>query len=351
MLRKNNKLKLSIIIPVFNEINCLNKFTIDLTDAFKNEEVEYIFVNDGSDDGSDKWIMNYIKENSINNDDDKFKFINLEKNNGKGYALRKGLDLATGQYVLFQDSDLELDPKDSQEMYSLVKNDQAVKVLFGSRFLSGKLRANKYFINEIFVKLNSIIFNILFRQSVTDLHCGTKIISKEIIDKINLTINDFGFEIDIASQIAKNNYQIFEYGVSYFSRSKLEGKKITWIDGLLSYYYFFKIRFINNDISTLLSIIYSAIYMGFVGSYFGMSAGKFLVVFIFSIIGAFIGLYKKLATSSLVFVLIYFGSLFSKGNGKIYTILVAFFIGIYLSKLISSKISKITNNRIISFFI
>tara|TARA_Y100000590_G_C15731197_1_gene1017093 strand:+ start:2742 stop:3758 length:1017 start_codon:yes stop_codon:yes gene_type:complete len=338
-------LKLSIIIPVYNEINFLEKFTKDLKNAFHDQkEIEFIFINDGSSDGSNEWLDKYKQENKII-------FIDLKNNHGKGYAIRKGLEVASGDYVLFQDSDLELNPSDSREMYELIKRDSELKVLFGSRFLSGKLRANRYFINEIFVKLNSIIFNILFRQSVTDLHCGTKIISREVIEKIKLSINDFGFEIDIASQIAKNNFQIYEYGVSYFSRSKLEGKKITWIDGILSYYYFFKTRFINNDISTLLSIIYSSFYMGFVGSYFGMSLGKSIVIIIFSFYGAFIGLYRKLFTSSLVFLFIYFGSLFSKGNGKIYTVLIAFIIGMYLSKLISSKIKNITKNKIINFFV
>ena len=337
-------MKLSIIIPVYNEVNCLEKFTKDLTDSFQDEKVEYIFVNDGSNDGSSEWLKKYNKENEI-------VLIELEKNYGKGYALRKGLEVVKGDYILFQDSDLELDPKDSREMYELVKKDSTLKALFGTRFLSGKLRANRYFINEIFVKLNSIIFNILFRQSVTDLHCGTKIVAKEVIDKIKLTINDFGFEIDIASQIAKNNFQIYEYGVSYFSRSKSEGKKITWVDGMLSYYYFFKIRFINNDISILLSIIFSAIYMGFVGSYFGMSIGKNIVVLIFSITGAFIGLYRKLFTSSLIFLFIYLGSLFSKGNGKIYTVFLAFLIGLYLSKKISLKIKETNKNKFINFFI
>ena len=139
--------------------------------------------------------------------------------------------------------------------------------------------------------------------------------------------------------------------MSYFSRSKSEGKKITWVDGMLSYYYFFKIRFINNDISILLSIIFSAIYMGFVGSYFGMSIGKNIVVLIFSITGAFIGLYRKLFTSSLIFLFIYLGSLFSKGNGKIYTVFLAFLIGLYLSKKISLKIKETNKNKFINFFI
>lgn len=344
-------MKLSIIIPVYNEFPYLEKFTKSLTDTFEDENVEYIFIDDGSNDGSTDWLKNYKINYLSKPNRHKFILLNLKKNYGKGFALKKGLEVATGDYFLFQDSDLELNPKDSREMYELVKQDSSVDVLFGSRFLSGKLRSNKHFINEIFVKLNSLIFNILFRQSITDLHCGTKIISKKVINKILLTINDFGFEIDIASQIAKNNFNIYEYGISYFSRSRLEGKKVTWIDGILCYYYLFKTRFIDNDISILLSIIYSIIYMFFVGTYFGMGIGKDIVVIIFSIIGCFIGLYKKLFTSSLVFLFIYFGSLFSNGNGKIYTVLLGFIVGMFLSTKISSIINNKTNNKIINFFV
>lgn len=344
-------MKLSIIIPVYNEINNLERFTTNLTSSFKNQNVEYIFVNDGSNDRSEEWLSNYTNNYQSTTNNNNIIFINLSKNNGKGFALRKGLEVATGDYILFQDSDLELDPQDSREMYELIKKNHGIKVLFGSRFISGKLRANKYFINEIFVRLNSIIFNVFFYQSITDLHCGTKIIAKEIIDKIKLTINDFGIEIDVASQIAKSNYKIYEYGVSYFSRTKLQGKKVTWIDGILSYYYLFKTRFIDNDLSVILSIFYSILYMIFVGSYFGMGIGKGITVFISLIIGCFIGLYNKLFTSSLVFLFIYLGSLFSEGNGKIYTVLIGCILGIYLSGKLGKKIHEITDNKFIKFFV
>ena len=344
-------MKLSIIIPVYNEINCLERFTNNLMDSFSDQNVEYIFVNDGSTDGSTKWLINYKKNYLSKHPNANFILINLKDNRGKGFALRKGLESADGDYILFQDSDLELNPKDSLEMFDIIKENTEMKVLFGSRFISGKLRSNKNFLNELIVKLNTIIFNILYRQSISDLHCGTKIISKEVINKIKLTIKDFGIEIDIASQIAKNQFQIYEYGISYFSRTTLEGKKITWIDGILSYFYLFRTRFIDNDISILLSILYSIIYMVFIATYFGMGIGKSIIIFIFLIIGCFIGLYNKLFTSSLIFLSIYFGSLFSEGNGKIYTVLFSFLLGIYLSSKLSKKINSITNNKFIKFFV
>ena len=336
---------ISIIIPVFNEIRYLDTFVKNIKNSFKNEKVEYIFIDDGSTDGSTDWLDSYINNNQ--NDDNIL--IKINKNSGKGNAIHQGLKVCKGNYILFQDSDLELDSNDSFEMYKIIKNDDSIKCIFGSRYLSGKLKRNNNFINEFIGRINSLIFNILFFQSISDVHCGTKIIRKEVKEKINLKIKDFGFEIDLATQIAKNNFDIFEYGISYFARTIKQGKKITWIDGIKSYIYLFKTRFIDNDFSTTFSIIFSLIYMSYVGSHFGMGIGNSLMILLSSFIGLFIGLHRKLLTSSIIFLFIYFGSLFSKGNGKIYTILVGFFIGIYISKKIQKYIKIKNNNKIINF--
>ena len=330
-------MKLSIIVPVFNEINYIEELTNELKNIFINENVEYIFINDGSNDGSEKWLENYIKKQPEENN----KFVNLTKNTGKGNAIHQGLKISTGDHILFQDSDLELDTKDSFEMYQIIKKDKMINCVFGSRYLTGKLKSNK----------NYFIFNILFFQSLSDVHCGSKIISREVIKKTNLTIKDFGFEIDLASQIAKNNFDIFEYGVSYYARSFKEGKKITWIDGLKTYYYLFKTRFVDNDLSTQFSILFSSAYMMYIGSHFSMGLGNLLMILITCITGLFIGLKRKAASSSLIYLFCFIGSLFSKGNGKIYTVVLGFIIGLYLSKKISILIGKTTKNRFIRFFV
>ena len=197
-----------------------------------------------------------------------------------------------------------------------IKQDKTIKCVFGSRYLAGKLKSNKNYFNEFVGKINSLIFNALFFQSLSDVHCGAKIISREVMQKINLTIKDFGFEIDLSSQVAKNNFDIFEYGVSYFARSYAEGKKITWIDGLKTYYYLFKTRFVDNDFSTQFSILFSAAYMMYIGSHFSMGSGILLMILITCLIGLFIGLKRKAASSSLIYLFCFIGSLFSKGNGK-----------------------------------
>ena len=237
---------LTIIVPIYNEIKRLEIFIKSLFDTFKQENVEYILINDGSNDGSAEWLSKNFKIHQVKN----CKYISLSKNRGKGYALRKGLESVNGDYILFIDSDMEYNPKDGLEMIKLAKSNSEIKVLFGSRYLSGKIQHRRHILNDIAVRLNTLIFNFLFNQSISDLHCGTKLIHKKVFENIKLSINDFGFEIDISSKIAKTNFKIYEYGISYIGRTFEEGKKITWIDCILSYYYLFKTRFIENDFPT-----------------------------------------------------------------------------------------------------
>ncbi len=231
--------KLSILIPIYNEIAYLDEFTKRLKKSFDNEDAEYIFINDGSTDGSNEWLDKFVSDQKSK----RIKLVNLKKNYGKGKALQQGIKNSTGDYLLFQDADLELDTADSSEMFKIIKNDPRIECVFGSRYLTGKLIRSKIYLYKFVGQFNSFLFNILFNQSLSDIHCGTKIVSRKIIDNIKLTINDFGFEIDIASQIAKKKYKIHEFGVSYSARSFKEGKKITWLDGIKFYYYLFKLRF------------------------------------------------------------------------------------------------------------
>ena len=333
---QENNLNLSIIIPVYNEEKYLNKLFLDLKQHFNQEDIEVIVVNDGSTDDSHRLLLK-LKKNSYKF---KYKLINLRKNFGKGYAVKQGAKESSGNYILLQDADLELDVKDSKEIYEIISKDESIDCIFGSRYLSGKLKKHGYFINEFIGKLNTLIFNLLFGQSLSDIHCGLKIFNRNVYKKINLSLNDFGLEIDIASQIIKNNYFIYEVGVSYFSRNFKAGKKITWWDGLKSYYYLFKVRFLDNSTSTLISIIISPIYMTLVGSYFGMGLGNTLFMITFFIIGLIIGLNTKIISSLSIFLFIYFGSLFGDGQEKILYIIVFFIFGIYLVRGIRKVINR-----------
>ncbi len=344
-MHQENKINLSIIIPVFNEEKYLTKLFIDLKKYFNEDNIEVIVINDGSDDESLE-ILEKLKKNKY-----KFKYnlINLEKNFGKGYAVKKGAKKSVGKYILLQDADLELDLRDSKEIYEIISNDQSIDCIFGSRYLSGKLKKHSYFLNEFIGKFNTFIFNLFFGQSLSDIHCGLKIFHRNVFEKINLSLNDFGLEIDIAAQIIKNNYFIYEVGVSYFSRTVKAGKKITWIDGLKSYYYLFKVRFIDNSASTIISLVLSCIYMTYVGSFFGMGFGNTLFMIFFFVIGMIIGLHTKIFSTLFLFLFIIIGSFFGNGQGKVLSVLFFFILGIYLIRKIRITF-RAKNPKIIKLF-
>ena len=326
---QENKVKLSIIIPVYNEENYISKLFEQLKNFFNDKNIEIIFVNDGSFDNSKNLIKSFKDHNDYIF---QYYFIDIKKNSGKGKAIQLGLNKSKGKYVLFLDADLELDTKDAFDMYQMIEDRKEIKCIFGSRYLTGKLKKNNYFFNNLVGKINTLIFNIFFSQSLSDVHCGLKILHRSVIEKIKLSVNDFGIEIDLASQIVRNNFFIYEFGVSYFFRSKAQGKKITWVDGLKSFYYLIKVRYFDNSASTNISILYSTIYMGYVGSYFGMGVGNTLFIIIFAILGSILGIHFKILSSTLIFLLIYIGSLFGKGNGTTLSVVFFFVLGIFIAR-------------------
>ena len=326
---QENSITLSIVIPVFNEINFLNELFKQIKKFFNYKYTEIIVVDDGSTDGSSN-LLAELKAN--NNYNFSFKIIRLDINSGKGKAIQTGIKNSNGEYVLLQDADLELDCKDAKEMFEMITTNKDIKCIFGSRYISGKLKKNNYFFNNLVGKINSLIFNMFFSQSLSDVHCGLKILHRSVIEKIKLSINDFGIEIDLASQIVRNNFFIYEFGVSYFFRSKSQGKKITWVDGLKSFYYLIKVRFFDNSVSTNLSIIYSSIYMAFVGSHFGMGLGNTLFIIIFFILGSILGIHFKILSSTIIFFFIFLGSLFGKGNGTTLAVIVFFVLGLFIAR-------------------
>ncbi len=331
MRLENNIPNLSIVVPVYNEDRYLKTLFQDLKKYFNKKNIEVIIVDDGSTDNSSQIIKKF---NSDKDYDFQFKTIKIDTNSGKGKAIQSGIKSANGEYILLQDADLELDAKDSHEMYQMIQSNKDIKCIFGSRYLSGKLKKNNYFFNNLIGKINSLIFNVFFAQSLSDVHCGLKILHRSVVDKIKLSVNDFGIEIDLASQIVRNNFFIYEFGVAYYFRTKAQGKKITWIDGIKSFYYLVKVRFFDNDISTNLSIIYSSLYMSYVGSYFGMGLGNTLFILFFFIFGSILGIHFKILSSSIIFLFIFIGSFFGKGNGTSLSVFIFFILSIYIARYI-----------------
>tara|TARA_B100001250_G_scaffold407887_1_gene429400 strand:+ start:144 stop:1175 length:1032 start_codon:yes stop_codon:yes gene_type:complete len=340
--------KASIVIPIYNEINLIEKFINKLYSTFETLEIKFIFIDDGSNDGSKEWLLENIP---IIFNKKKYILKNLKKNYGKGYAVREGIKFIEGNYTIFIDSDLEYDPLDALGLYNIAKENENIIALYGSRYTGGKLQLRRHFINDVAVRLNTWIFNLLFDQSITDLHSGTKLIENKLLNKLKLTLNGFGHEIDMSSEISKNRVNIYETGISYIERTFEEGKKITIIDGILSYYFLFKARFLQNDQYIQISMLYSLTFMTFIGTFFGMGIGKIMITIVFAFIGLVNAMHRKIFALSIVFLFIYLGSLFSNGNGRIFPILLFYFFSLWLTKRIFKNIKKTDKNSFLNFFI
>ena len=340
--------KASIVIPIYNEINLIEKFINKLYSTFETLEIKFIFIDDGSNDGSKEWLLENIP---IIFNKKKYILKNLKKNYGKGYAVREGIKFIEGNYTIFIDSDLEYDPLDALGLYNIAKENENIIALYGSRYTGGKLQLRRHFINDVAVRLNTWIFNLLFDQSITDLHSGTKLIENKLLNKLKLTLNGFGHEIDMSSEISKNRVNIYETGISYIERTFEEGKKITIIDGILSYYFLFKARFLQNDKYTQVSMLYSLSAMTFIGTFFGMGTGKIMITAVFAFVGLVNAIHRRILGLSIVFLFIYLGSLFSNGNGRIFPILLFYFFSLWFTKKIFKNIKKIEKNSFLNFFI
>jgi glycosyltransferase involved in cell wall biosynthesis len=158
-----------------------------------------------------------------------------EKNYGKGYCIKKGIEQSNGNIILIQDADLEYDPNDYPKLINPIINNHA-DVVYGSRFVGGDEKRVLFFWHTVANKILTLISNIFSNLNLTDMECGYKAFRSEIIKKISLKQNRFGFEPEITAKISKMNIRIFEVGVSYFGRTYIEGKKITYKDAFNALY-------------------------------------------------------------------------------------------------------------------
>lgn len=215
-------MKVSIIIPVYNEEITIKDVLKKVVAVNFGIEKEVIVVNDGSTDLTDK----KIKELNFSC----LKKISYKDNRGKGYAIRKGISESTGEIIAIQDADLEYDLLDLKKLVSILI-EKKLKVVYGSRFLSKNKEYTKnsfYFANRIL----SWITSVLYFKKITDMETCYKVFKKDVLDYAELSCDRFDIEPEITSKILKQKIRIFEVPIKYKPRTSKEGKKIKWADGL-----------------------------------------------------------------------------------------------------------------------
>ncbi|MBT6843622.1 MAG: glycosyltransferase family 2 protein [Candidatus Melainabacteria bacterium] len=238
-------MKLSIVIPVYNEAATLNQIleAVEAVDLVADLTKEIILVDDCSADKSAEIIEKHIaasKHTTI-----QYKFVKHLKNSGKGAALQTGFKEATGDFVIVQDADLEYDPEEYNEILPILVNDKA-DVVYGSRFAGSKPRRSMGFWHYLANKFLTNLTNMLNDIYLTDMETCYKCFKREIIQSIDLQENHFGIEPEMTSKVAKlKGIRIFEVAISYYGRGYEEGKKINWRDGIKAIFYIFKYRFFN----------------------------------------------------------------------------------------------------------
>ena len=235
---------LSIIIPAYNEENTISLILQQIVKVklINNLHKEIIIVNDFSTDKTEKKIQEFISLNK----NEKIELINQPFNQGKGAALRKGIEKAIGKYLIIQDADLEYDPFEYNILLQPIVDDKA-DIVYGSRFIGGKPHRILFFWHSIGNKFLTFISNMFTNLNLTDMESCYKLFKTDIIKSINLKENRFGFEPEITAKISRvPNIRIYEVGISYFGRTYEEGKKIGMKDGfraifsILKYNIFYK---------------------------------------------------------------------------------------------------------------
>ncbi|HBG06959.1 MAG: glycosyl transferase [Geobacteraceae bacterium GWC2_58_44] len=213
-------MKLSVVIPVFNEADTIKSILAAVKAV--DIEKEIIVVDDFSTDGT-REILSELPDADI-------KIFYHDRNMGKGAALRTGFSKVTGDIVIIQDADLEYDPQQYSKLIQPILEGKA-DVVYGSRFVTGDYRRVLYFWHMIGNTFLTLLSNMLTNLNLTDMETCYKVFRKEIIRTIKIQEDRFGFEPEITAKISKLDIRIYEVGISYAGRTYNEGKKIGWRDG------------------------------------------------------------------------------------------------------------------------
>lgn len=213
---------LSVIIPVYNEQGTLAALLKKVEDSPLSKEI--IIIDDGSTDLSAEILLQFESRPG-------FIVLRHDCNRGKGAAIRTGIQHATGDIVIIQDSDLEYDPHQYPKLIQPILDGKA-DVVYGSRFVTGDYRRVLYFWHMLGNTLLTFTSNMMTNLNLSDMETCYKVFRRDVLMKIRIEENRFGFEPEITAKIAKLNLRIYEVGISYSGRTYAEGKKIGWKDGV-----------------------------------------------------------------------------------------------------------------------
>ncbi len=224
--------KLSIVIPVYNEEKTIDNIIAAVSAVDMKCEKELILVDDGSTDRSREILRRYSNKHRI---------ILTDRNMGKGSAVRRGFEKASGDVILIQDADLEYDPKEYPILLQPILDGDA-DVVFGSRFVTAFPRRVLYFHHYMANKLVTFVSNVFTGLNVSDMETCYKVFTRDALKKIlpHLTAERFGIEPELTARVAQAHLRVYEVGISYKGRTYGEGKKINWKDGLAALWHILK---------------------------------------------------------------------------------------------------------------
>ena len=215
--------EISVVIPCYNEVSTIEAI-LDAVRASEIRDKEILVVDDASTDGTREKLRSLEGQGGL-------RVIFHERNQGKGAALRTGFRAATGEVVIVQDADLEYDPKEYPKLLAPIRAGKA-DVVYGSRFVGGESHRVLYFWHYAANKILTLFSNMFTNLNLTDMETCYKAFRREIIQKIDLREERFGFEPEVTAKVARLGCRIYEVGISYSGRTYAEGKKIGWRDGL-----------------------------------------------------------------------------------------------------------------------